>query len=213
MYFDSFTELIDIFNNIKDKFFCKKRERQEEDYNCHYLYKKQAQASYYFEKKKDNEYGNFLLTNNANKRTFQTVNLIKYRRQRQFSNENKSSCSSNSNLTFNEDKNDFNDQILKANINLANQAKRREEKELVIDPPKARKPKYNFKTKIITLEDNNDSISDKSNSSRNYLSCPSLIEEKINFEDFDHFTRYIIRKKDNKNYPIVDYNVFQLFQE
>ena len=207
MYFDSFKkEFIDFCHNVTDKFFCKKRERQEVDFNFHYLSKKHTQTPHYF-KKNYNEYENYLLTNSTNRRTFQTVNLIKDKRQRQHSSKNYSSSNNLSILNIREDKNDFNEQILNPDLNIIKQSNSEEEKSNII------KTNYKFKTKIIKYEESNDSISDKSNSSRKYLSFPNIIEEKVNFEDFDHLTRYISRKKDANNYPLIEYNRYELFQE
>ena len=196
MYFDfqgfCFKNLL---NNLANKIFCRKRKRQEIDFNYNYTIKKRCQTPIYSDDTNLIQRQNNEFSHNLFKKTFQKLNVIKLHPRRSSSCGNKSLNLSTSNLQ--ENKYNFNDKITNQAIHSINSSSnliKVEEKLEMINMPEIIKPKLVFKTEFLK---NDEKIYDKKINENNFNNYSSFIEYSLN--------------KDKNSFPTLDMESFETF--
>ena len=201
MYFD-FQEISfkNFFSNFRDKIFCKKRKRQEIDFNYNYSIKKRSQTPLYFDDTNHTTAENYGLSNYSARKSFQNLHIIKFN-QRSSSCGNKSTNISRSHLE--ENKSNLNEQITNLAVDTTNWNSnliKEDEKELIINKLSGSKPKLVFKTNLIKSDHKiNENMSNKEDNEKN--------EEFDNYESFINYSR----NKDLNSFPNVDLESFETF--
>lgn len=199
---------LNVFTNIKEKIFCKKRKRQETDPNLNYIIKKRSQTSHYFEDYSKTQSENYEFTNSQPRKSFQKVVTIRYTPKRRSHSLDKNLCLSSKHSNLKEDKSNFNDQIIKTpneTINRENVEIKEETKSEREEKTTVNKKTFKFRTKMLKLQEKPIEVT-------SIIPINSKTYQIKDVNDFNSFNEYTINKNP-RNYPKVDQLTFKSLQE
>ena len=198
--------ILKAFNTFTETFFCKKRRREENDPNLNYLFKKRSQTSHYFDDYNKTSTENFRFTNTSQRKSFQNVTTIRNTLKRRSRSLDKSSCLSVKESNHEQDKFNFNDQILKdAFVTINTHIGEIKEEKKVVEEEKPSNQKKNFKFKVKMI---------KNEANRNEDPCnvPIYFNYKKDFSKYQHLIEYVMNKNP-KSFPTIDEESFNKFQK
>jgi hypothetical protein len=195
------------FNTITETFFCKKRRREENDPNLNYLFKKRSQTSHYFDDWNKTPTENIRFTNSTQRKSFQNVTTIRNTQKIRSRSLDKSSCISIKESNLEQDKFNFNDQILKeafVTINTQIGEIKEEKKEVVEEKSSIFKRIFKFNVKKIKFDD-------KKYEAGNF-NFPVNSNYKMEISNYGQLLEYVTNK-DPKSFPTIDEESFNTLQK